>query len=160
MKEIPLSRGKIALINDEDYALVGHLKWYADPQRDNFAAARVTTDRKKVFMHRVILATPDGMHTDHINGNTLDNRRGNLRIVTAVQNSWNRKPRKGHKYRGVMADPRSEKNPWRARIAVDGRHINLGSHPTEIAAAMAWDKAAREYHGEYARLNFPNGLGG
>ena len=118
-------------------------------------------------MHRVILSRAKGrqLHVreecDHVNGNRLDNRRSNLRIATHGENAVNRGGYGESMYMGVH---RSRKG-WRARILPLGSgrankdkcRINLGTFAAEEDAASAYDRAAREHHGEYARLNFPDG---
>lgn len=104
--------------------------------------------------HRVIMSAPSGMQVDHINGNTLDNRRCNLRICTSAENGRNRKPRKGGSsgYKGVCWNKPAQK--WQARIMVGGKSISLGYFDDEVEAARAYDAAACEFHGDFARLNF------
>lgn len=107
-------------------------------------------------MHKVICPVPEGMIVDHINGNTLDNRKVNLRPATNKQNRWNSKKNINgkSKYKGLSWDPTSKS--WRVRIVDDGRKIHLGKYKDEIEAAKVYDKAAKKYRGQYARLNFPD----
>jgi hypothetical protein len=107
-------------------------------------------------MHHQVIAIPPGMFCDHINHNGLDNRKANLRPATHTQNVWNRRKFKPHsrsKYKGV--DKANDMKRWRARIRVNGKRIYLGSFKTELAAAKAYDQAARKYHGDFAAVNFP-----
>lgn len=114
-------------------------------------------------MHRVVAERSNGaridghLMVDHINGCKIDNRRSNLRMVTPSQNATNRAASRNgtSQYLGVSYE--SFVSRWRAQIAMNGRDINLGRFDTEMEAAIAYDRAAREYHGEYARLNFPDG---
>lgn len=107
-------------------------------------------------LHRLIAARafntiPEGMFVDHIDGDTLNNRRGNLRIVTKAQNAANAKARGGKsKYRGVC---QSAKGRWVAQISRQGVRLCLGTYDTEEDAAAAYDAAAKKVHGDYARLN-------
>jgi hypothetical protein len=94
MKEILLTRGKVAIVDDEDYALVNRMKWQAAPSRDTFYAMcgiPGLRGQQRLLMHRLIMDPPKGMEIDHINGNGLDNRRANMRIVTRQQNLQNRR---------------------------------------------------------------------
>ncbi len=104
-------------------------------------------------MHRVILQPTDGKQTDHINHNTLDNRRQNLREATPLENSRNKKQGKGKsRYKGVSP----VKGRWIAQIGIGGQNY-IGSYKTEIDAAKAYDAAAMKHFGEFARLNFTQG---
>lgn len=109
---------------------------------------------KNEALHRLICNTPSKMFTDHINGNTLDNRRSNLRQCTNGQNQANSKVKKNNKsgYKGVA---RVSKHRWRAKINKDNNRIDLGLHESPELAARAYDNAAVRIHGQFARLNFP-----
>jgi len=98
---------------------------------------------------------PKGCLVDHINGDGLDNRRANLRLATPSQNNCN-KPgfNKSSKYKGVSRTDLKKKQ-WRAVIHYNNEMIHLGRFCNEVAAAKAYDKAAKKYHGEFAYLNFP-----
>jgi hypothetical protein len=98
------------------------------------------------------MSTPDGMHTDHVNGNGLDNRRCNLRICSNSQNHMNRRkmPGKSSVYKGVCAKP----GKWESAIRVKRKLIHIGYFKNECDAAKAYDKSARKYFGEFARPNF------
>jgi hypothetical protein len=122
-----------------------------------YAATDDTRCRGKLLMmHRVLLDPPDGYESEHINRNGLDNRRVNLRLTTSSNNKGNmRKHRGASLYKGVHWDNRPESTGWRARIQVNYEKISLGHFDTEEEAARAYDVAARQFFGEYARLNFP-----
>lgn len=151
MKEIPLTQGKVALVDDEDFAWLSQWKW-------QFSAGYAihSTQYKSWHMHRMIANTPDGMFTDHINGNPLDNRRCNLRICSQRQNLKNRKrnPNGSSQYKGVGWN--ADRGLWESEITNDRKRWKLGTYRDEYAAALVYDAAARILHGEYAALNFPN----
>jgi hypothetical protein len=114
-----------------------------------------TTDTKRVYyLHRMILNAPDGLLVDHINGNTLDNRRCNLRLCTPTQNSAGKRSERKHSpYRGVYKSHTGK--PWGAQIRRDGVRVHLGLFDTPELAAEAYDNAARETFGDFAVLNEP-----
>jgi len=155
MKEIPLTRGKVALVDDEDYELLNQWKWYAVKSHNCWYAQRTIyqgVNNSYIKMHRLILNTPEGMQSDHINGNGLDNRRENLRVCTNTENCRNQKPQKHSSiFKGVTLY--KSRNKWVARIKVSRSSINLGIFNSELEAAQAYDKAAEKYFGEFARTN-------
>lgn len=106
-------------------------------------------------LHRMVMNAPYGVQVDHINGDTLDNRRCNLRLCSHAENQHNKNSQAGtSKYKGVYLYKRDKK--WRAMIAKNKKNIHLGYFNDEIQAAHAYDEAARQLFGEFARLNFPN----
>lgn len=159
MKEIPVSRGMVALVDDEDFDLVGHLRWYASIVNKGscFYAARHTSRKSEkhmvIYMHRIILNAPSGMDVDHINGNGLDNQKKNLRLCNHQQNMCNIRKRKGASslYKGVHWAKIHQR--WVAKIEVNKKIRAVGVFRTEIEAALAYNEAAKELHGEYAVLN-------
>ncbi len=150
MKEIKLTKGKVAIVDDEDYDSLTKWSWHY--QSAGYAARRNWPENKIILMHREIMATPKGMDTDHKNKNTLDNRRENLRICTRGQNNQNTDKRKKSKsgYRGVSWLP--NKKLWLARAG----NVYAGKYKNIIDAAKAYDKKAKELYGEFAKLNFNN----
>lgn len=160
MAEIQLQRGMVALLDDADLPLVKGYKWYA---REAFGVWYVLAPtykpdgrRTQVYMHRLIMGAGTGQRIDHRDSNGLDNRRENLRFSTNAENTRNaRKHINGatSAYKGVSWHQRSSK--WKAQIGVDGKDVVLGYYPDEIKAAQAYDRAAIEYFGEFARPNFP-----
>jgi hypothetical protein len=106
-----------------------------------------------VYLHRLIVEAPAGAFVDHIDRNTKDNRRLNLRLATCSQNSMNQVRRRSLLYRGVRQ--RADCDGFCARISVNNKYIHLGSFSAEKDAAIAYDAAALKYHGEFAVLNFP-----
>lgn len=160
-REIPLTSGYKAIVDAEDYDFLMQWNWYARAARGHVYATRSKHvqlepgKRKQVAiqMHQMLMPPPVGFVVDHINGNSLDNRKSNLRICKQKQNVWNRKSVKGSasKYKGV--DWYAASGSWRAYIKIDGKQKHLGCYKNEDDAARAYNKAAIEYHGEYARLN-------
>lgn len=160
---LPLTRGCVALVSPEFVAVVGLWSWYAKFDGRNFYAARSNTTtiegrrhRFTVRLHQVVCPVPVSLIVDHVNGNTLDNRRDNLRACTTSQNAINRKKRLATSsiYRGVKRA--GEK--WAAIISIGGRQKFLGTFVEEQDAAKAYDAAAVSMHRDFARLNFPDGL--
>lgn len=155
MKEIQLTQGKIAIVDDEDYDLVSKHKWhYIRKQCSSPGYASTHIDRKCISMHRLIVVASGGKVIDHKNGDTLDNRRSNLRICEHRENIRNQRKRKPSlsKYKG-LAKGKGRKY-WQVQIGVNGKKITVGNFEDEEEAARAYDKAARQYYGEFAATNF------
>jgi hypothetical protein len=111
-----------------------------------------------VLMHRIVMETPEGSFTDHIDGNGLNNTRNNLRICTKHQNQMNRRLPTTNKtgYKGVSVyRSKRKKFLWRSEIQMNRKTIYLGLYFCLIKAAKAYDEAAKELFGEFAKLNFP-----
>lgn len=147
MKVIPLTQGKSAIVDDEDYELVSRYKWYAN-KSGNVWYARTMDGGKTILMHWLIMG---GKHIDHINGNGLDNRRENLRFATSSQQAMNRPSHRGStsRYKGVSWD--SARGKWLATIGKPSVH--LGYFKNEQDAARAYNEDAVKRFGEFARLN-------
>lgn len=162
MKEIPLNKGQVALVDDADFDWLNQWKWYANIRGYTYYAVRAkeTTERingkqSKYRMHRLILGVTDPkILIDHIDHNGLNNQRSNLRIATAAQNCCNKTSLKNStsKYLGVSFIKRDQL--WAGQIQVNGIKKRLGVFKSEETAARAYDEAAKIYHGEYANLNF------
>lgn len=160
MKSIPLNHGKVAIVDDEDYGILAQYRWYAHKQyRSNNTWVAQRRDRhhspRIVIMHRQILglAYGDRRQVAHLNGNRLDNRRSNLRICSHKEIQGGRKSsNRGTVFKGVIKSDSS----WAAYITSDRKTRRLGTFRDPVVAALAYDKAAREIHGEFALLNFPD----
>ena len=154
-KEIPLSRGMVAIVDDIDYEWLSQWKWQANPSKSTFYADRrpgTWPFRKVIKMHRIIINAPPGIECDHIDGNGLNNVRSNLRLATHSQNIQNTKRRIDgvSGYKGVTANG----NNWKACIKIDGHQFYLGTFKTKEEAARVYDAKARELFGKFARPNF------
>jgi len=158
MKKISLTQGQFALVDDEDYIFINQFKWHAKKQnkQNNYYAIRnVYKDGKwvKEYMHSVISKTPKGLVCDHINHDTLDNQKANLRNCTVAENLYNRKSRIGSKSKYVGVTFVLNKY-WQSTIWFKDKRYYLGYFKTEEDAAKARDIKAIELHKEYANLNF------
>lgn len=158
MKQIPLTRGHVALVDDADYETMSQHKWQVCVgQRGNVYAVRSITvspgKQRTVYMHQRIMRPEPGYFVDHIDGNGLNNQRGNLRVCTHKQNCANRRPSHGKSslFKGVSWVTR--KQVWRAHIYVDGTTRWLGDYHSETDAARAYNRAATELYGEFALPN-------
>jgi hypothetical protein len=160
-RKIYLTKGKYALVSPEDFEEINRHKWQATNNHNNtFYAIRtiyINGARKRLMMHREIMKPAAGFVVDHGDGDGLNNTRDNLSIVTAAENSYNKRKchnERSSKYKGVSR--RKRDNKWSAIITYKGTSINLGFFDDEIEAAKAYDEAAREFYKEYAKLNFEN----
>lgn len=159
VRYIPLTQGKYAIVDAEDYPALAKYKWHAQVRKDGGMCYAVrNSGRKTIMMHRQIMKPPKGMVIDHINHNGADNRRCNLRICTQAQNTRNKRRFSAgrSRYRGVS--PAGDK--WRATVGHQGRTLYVGLYDTEIEAARARDRKAVELAGEFAVLNFPDEAAG
>jgi len=154
VRYIPLTQGKFAIVDAEDYDWLSQYKWCAAKDRKTYYAQRCKNG-KIVRMHREIMRAPKGEICDHRNHNGLNNRKSNLRLCTNAQNQYNKRPKNGcsSRYKGVVL--RKDCKRWRAKIGFEGKRIHLGYFDDEMAAAMAYDDKAIELFGEFAWLNFP-----
>lgn len=162
MKIIPLTQGKVALVDDGDYEKVADKKWYAARYGNLWYAQReerVSPDQTRcIKLHQIILSPKEGYDTDHKNGEGLDCRRKNLRYAREIQNGQNkRKPLRvagtTSQYKGVCWA--KDRHKWRAAIRVNWKLINLGGFDNEEQAARVYDAAAVKYFANFAQLNFP-----
>jgi hypothetical protein len=144
MALLQLRGGQVAQVDDEDLERVNPYRWSFG---DRYVISKI--DGKMTRLHRFILRPPPGLHVDHINHDTLDNRKDNLRLCTHSMNMANRLRPKGAKnpYKGLE----KHRNGWKALIC--GEYIGKFKTPEE--AAKAYDKAALAKWGAVAILNFP-----
>lgn len=155
MKEISLSQGKVALVDDIDYEFLMQWKWFVSKGRYTWYAYRAVKKGEEIHSQQEIMhrALTGYQLTDHIDGNGLNNQRVNLREATESQNRSNMKSNSHNTtgYRGVVWDKTRSK--WRAQIQVQGRMRNLGRYESADDAARAYNTAAIEGFGEFAVLN-------
>lgn len=157
MKEIQLTQGQVALVDDEDFERVSQYKWHASPQ-PNYAKpktfyARAFVGGKSMSLHQFVLGKLPRMVIDHVNGNTLDCTRANLRHASFSENRRNSSQSVKNKsgLRGVSWS--SKRGMWRADICTHRARVCLGHFIDKLEAAKAYNEAAKKYHGEFATLN-------
>lgn len=152
MKQIPLPNGDCTVVDDEDFDVLNRHKWSVT-NKGYVVRAGPRPKRRQILLHRVVNQTPDGLQTDHINGNKLDNRRCNLRSATNTTNQWNSKhaPRSTntHGFKGARFDKRF--NAYHSQITVNGKSHYLGYFKDPQSASKAYFAAAKRLHGEFAR---------
>ncbi len=153
MKQLILNRYKgkpkiIVLVDDEDFEYLNQFSWAISVL--GYIVGEI--NNKRVYLHRIIMGTPKGMVTDHINGNKLDNRKSNLRICLSKENSRNCKLSKNSITKISGVSWRWQRNCYRAYIMVDRRQICLGHYKEIEKAIMARKEGEKKYFGEFARL--------
>ena len=159
---IRMAQPKYAKVDPGDYERFRRYEWLTRKGKNSFYARRRVPKgkagkEKLVYMHQMVIQVPNGMVSDHINHDGMDNRSANLRAASYSQNLCNRKKRSGamySKYKGVHWHKNHRK--WLARITFEKKTMHLGYFLDEIEAAKAYDNAARKYHAEFACLNFPD----
>ena len=159
MKLIPLTRGLFAKVDDADFDWLNQWKWHAVKCRDRFYAVRTSSSAggqkpKPIRMHCELCV--GAFQVDHKDLDSLNNQRDNLRPATRTANQGNTKKRKdnGSGFKGVSWHKRV--GAWQAQIGIRGCRTSLGYFQNPQEAALAYDAAAKEIFGEFARLNFPN----
>ncbi len=159
MKIITLTQGKFAKVDDEDYEYLNQWKWHYGARCYAVRSGEAPKvngkrQRKRFFMHRVVNKTPDGFETDHIDLNTLNNQKYNLRDATTSKNGMNVRSRKNStsKFKGVFWDRRKRK--WICRLVCQKVIKYEANFDCEVRAAKAYDEAALKHHGKFARINF------
>lgn len=158
---ILVSKDKYAIVDRDDYAWASTKRWFKlKTSNKRLYASRNEwisgVPRRKanhtIIMHREIMGTPDGMETDHINGNGLDNRKSNLRICTKSRNMHNQQKTRGSsRYKGVYWNKHAHK--WHSSVTLGKQRFYLGIYNSEEDAALAYNNKAKEIFGEFARLN-------
>lgn len=156
VKKIPLTQGKFALVDDEDFEWLNQFKWHVTKERNCFYArstnyvTQTATNPiiKAVRMHRLILNLKKDEFADHIDGNGLNNQKNNLRKATIRQNAQNRKhgKKKTSKYPGVHWKLSIRK--WVAQLKIKGKYVHAGTYFNELDAFNAYKKAVHELTGE------------
>jgi hypothetical protein len=160
-RRIYLGEGEWTILDQRDYYQLCNFKWSViSSERKDYAARIVRKTEfgriKTMLLHREIMNAPKGRLVDHRNGDSLDNRRDNLRFATSAENLRNRgktKRKTSSRFIGVYFH--KQRNRWCAMVEHKGKVHWLGRFKSEIEAAKARDKVAKKYHGEFARLNFP-----
>jgi hypothetical protein len=161
-RRIPLGEGKYTIVDPQDFYRFNIFNWCLKDHGSNIYAARLAAAPQKrmrikiISLHREIMGHPEGLFVDHKNGDGLDNRRDNLRLATREQNMCNRRKTKSKtssRFTGVSFNKRIGR--WSAYVGHCRKNIFLGYFDDEITAARTHDAAAKKYHGEFARLNFP-----
>jgi len=163
MKTIPLTKGYVALVSDEDFECVNAHKWYAEVDSHTVYASRSSSrrlgKRTMIKMHRFIMGVTDPtIEVDHKNHDGLNNQRENLRVCFRSQNMSNTRKRQGtsSQFKGVTWQEQDGKSgKWKAQIRLNKRQTYLGLFSDPIDAAMAFDDAARQHFGAFALTNFP-----
>lgn len=164
-KEIPLTQGKVALVDDADLLWLSRWKWCAQKQRDGerwYAVTHVPNPnpgprQKRLLMHRLILRAASGVEIDHEDGDGLNNQRNNIRVATHAENMRNRRRwANKHGFKGVYKNSKSK--GYGAYIKVDKKLKHIGSFATVEEAAKAYDMVALRLHQDFAALNFPQAL--
>lgn len=159
MKEIVLTKGYSALVDDEDFDYLNQWKWQATVRGRNVYACRkvkaIQPSKKRqilIYMHRQVAGVIFEM-VDHIDHNGLNNQRENLRVSDFSQSNSNKRSHSGStsKYKGVSLIKTSGK--WTAQICKDKKVRKLGNYETQEQAALAYNEAAIRLHGEFANLN-------
>jgi hypothetical protein len=152
-REIPLSRGFVAIVDDEDYAELSRFKWWADGLGYALTTIGGRNGKKNFRMHRMITGAADGMVVDHIDGVAWNNQRSNLRVVTQRENLLNSRGRLGTMsgYKGVRWYKQTSR--WVAHVCCYGKYHHVGYFMDPIEAARAYNAKALELFGEFARLN-------
>ncbi len=155
MKEIKLTQGQVALVDDIDFEYLAQWNWQATCKDTIWYASRADYSKgrpyKVIYMHREILDPPDEKKVDHKDRNGLNNQKYNLRVCTTSQNGMNRKKNINNNiYKGISYAFRH--NKWQATIKIQGHNFWLGYFDTEVEAHHEYCQAAEFLFGEFARF--------
>jgi len=151
VRRISLSQGKYTIVDDDDYLNLIAFKWYYSHGYAVRHPKMVRGYRRgKISIHREILHTPKGKLTDHINGNTLDNRKSNLRIVDIYKNGWNQKILKNTPSGFKDIYWRKTDKAWEVRVMEHGKRHSVGYFKNKDDAVDALLRALKKYHQGYA----------
>ena len=162
MKKIPLTQGKFALVDNEDFEWLSQWKWCVLKNVSNFYAKRALSRKDTnsrttitILMHRIIIDATQEQEVDHRDGNGLNNCRSNLRFASRSQNNMNSHKIRGvSKYKGVCFDKSRKNKKWKTQIGKNNKQYSLGYFDNEIEAAKTYDTKAKELFGKFARSNF------
>ena len=147
MQKLELSDGTFALVDDKDYHLVSKYKWWYDKG----VGVQGWVEGKQVLLHRFLFnETKTTNKIDHRDRNKRNNLRTNLRYATWSQNNCNRGSWNPNGYKGIS---KRDNGKWVSKIKIRGRSIHVGYFNSALEAAIAYNKAAKKYHGEFACLN-------
>jgi hypothetical protein len=163
MKLVPLGgklgAGKFAKVDDEQYQKVMIKKWIVDKKgyvrsTEQIGWLNGKQKNRSILLHRFVYGARPGLNLDHQNGNKFDCRRENLRPASYSENNVNRRKQQGctSRYKGVYWDKQRRK--WHVRIGWSGKTLYIGHFDEERYAGMAYDIAALDIHGRFAKLNF------
>lgn len=153
-RTIPLSRGRVTIVDKADYEMLRHLSWHVTAKGYARHCERYLDTSRSVAMHRMIMLPESGQEVDHINGDRLDNRRCNLRLCSRAENGRNRRRQRSSSFRFKGARKDWRRGKWQAYIKDDGIQRHLGCFESETEAARAYDAAAMRLFGDFARTNF------
>lgn len=146
-----LTKGAVTQVDHNTYYAVYGYKWHLTSHGYAARSERCCGKKKMIYLHRHILGAKKGQQVDHINGDKLDNRKENLRIVSSSQNLQNKKYGGSSKFKGVHY--RKDVKSWRVTIQVDGKTKHIGYFKDELEAAKAYDRVAKTIYGEGPWLN-------